>query len=256
MDRTKLESASPGAGAAPSSASSLRSAAAPSSGASPRSESKDAVPAERPDDPAELLLWALMLEFERLALERYAAVAPGLATIEKRRFVERLEGLGVDREALVASELWPPVEKLLACARKSSDEVSALLVQGLVLEHLGQAIYRIAESVDRASPATRALAAAGRVADASVAAAASVRIPERVGRDEQLYVVFADVSYEVLGTLDALGEPVDRVFGQRFGLRFADILGEFTADLIGAGTALGMQRRKVVAHLAGACMGL
>jgi uncharacterized protein YfiM (DUF2279 family) len=67
--------------------------------------------------------------------------------------------------------------------------------------------------------------------------------------------VFAEESHEVLGAMDALAEPVDEVFGQHFGLRFADVMGEFVADLIGACTALGMQRRKVVAHLAGASMG-
>jgi len=33
-------------------------------------------------------------------------------------------------------------------------------------------------------------------------------------------------------------------------------MGEFVAELITACTALGMQRRKAVAHLAGAAMGL
>jgi uncharacterized protein YfiM (DUF2279 family) len=60
----------------------------------------------------------------------------------------------------------------------------------------------------------------------------------------------------VLGALDGLADPVDRVFGERFGLRFADVMGEFTADLISTCTALGMQRRKVVAQLAGAAMGI
>jgi uncharacterized protein YfiM (DUF2279 family) len=85
---------------------------------------------------------------------------------------------------------------------------------------------------------------------------ASTEIAERVGTHEQLYAVFADVSQEVMAALDALAEPVDEVFGERFGLRFADVMGELAAGLITACTALGMQRRKVVAHLAGACMGL
>ncbi len=72
----------------------------------------------------------------------------------------------------------------------------------------------------------------------------------------RLYAVFADTSEHVLAALDALAEPVDEVFGERFGLRFADVMGEFAAGLVTACTALGMQRRKVVAHLAGACMGL
>lgn len=212
-------------------------------------------PADRPVDRVELLLWALMHKFERLALARYTTHAPGLATDSKRGFVARLDALAADEASLAASELAGPVEKLLARAR-GADEVSALIVQGLVLEHLGHAIYRIAEGADRASTASRNLAAVGRAASSSVTAAASARIAERVGTHEELFRVFAELSYDVVAALDALVEPVDHVFGERFGLRFVDVLGEFTADLIVACTALGMQRRKVVAHLTGACMGI
>jgi hypothetical protein len=206
-------------------------------------------------DRTELLLWALMRRFERLALEGYSAHSPTLATPEKRDFVARLEAVPADEEALAASELGGPVEHLLARAR-SADEVAVLIAQGLVLEQLGRAIYRVAEGTDRASSATRALAAAGGVASASVTAAASARIARHVGTAEQLYPVFADRSHDLIAALDALAEPVDRVFAGRFGLRFADVMGEFAAELITAATALGMQRRKVVAHLAGACMGI
>jgi hypothetical protein len=213
------------------------------------------IPAESLVDGAERLLWALMQKFERLALERYTVHTPALATVEKQRFVARLNALETDEAPLAASVLAAPVEELLGRAR-STDAVSALIVQGLVLEHLGQAIYRVAQDSERASPASRALAAAGHAASVSVTTEASTEIAERVGTHEQLYAVFADVSQEVMAALDALAEPVDEVFGERFGLRFADVMGEFAAGLITACTALGMQRRKVVAHLAGACMGL
>jgi hypothetical protein len=206
-------------------------------------------------DRAELLLWALMRRFERLALERYAAHSPTLATPEKRSFVARLDALPADEQALSASELGRPVEELLVHAR-SADEVATLIVQGLVLEQLGRAIYRVAEGTDRANDATRALAAQGGIASASVTAATSARVAECVGTGEKLYAVFAERSHDVIAALDALAEPVDRVFGERFGLRFADVMGEFAAELITACTALGMQRRKIVAHLAGACMGI
>jgi hypothetical protein len=131
-----------------------------------------------------------------------------------------------------------------------------LIVQGLVLEHLGQAIYRVAKDTERASMASRTLAVAARAASVSVTTQASAEIAEHVGTHERLYPVFAEVSQEVMAAFDALAESVDEVFGERFGLRFADVLGEFAAGLITACTALGLQRRKVVAHLAGACMGL
>jgi hypothetical protein len=196
-----------------------------------------------------------MHKFERLALERYAAHTPALATVEKRRFVARVDALEIDEAPLAVSVLAAPVDALLARAR-STDAVSVLIVQGLVLEHLGQAIYRVAEESERASPATRALAAAGRAASLSVTTVASAEIAARVGTHERLYAAFVETSEEVMAALDPLAEPVDEVFGEQFGLRFADVLGEFAAGLITACTELGMQRRKVVAHLAGACMGL
>lgn len=211
-----------------------------------------------PTDADELLLWALMARFERLALDRYASLSPALSTAgdgAKRAWVARLDVLPTDPAALAASPLAAPVDMLLSRAQ-SADETAVLLVQGLVLEHLGQSIYRIAEGTARASTATRALAREGLAASHQVTAAAARRTAEVVGSGEDLYRTFTDRTHDVLAALDALADPVDTVFGERFGLRFADVMGEFVADLIAAGTALGMQRRKIVAHLAGACMGL
>jgi hypothetical protein len=211
-----------------------------------------------PDDAGELLLLALMMRFERLALDRYTALVPSLAAAgagAKGAFVARLDALRTDPAALAASPLAAPVDALLARAQ-SSDETAVLLVQGLVLEHLGQAIYRIAQASDRTSAAMKALATDGLAASRAVTEAAGRRTADVVGSGEVLYRVFTDRTHEVLGALDALADPVDTVFGERFGLRFAELMGEFVADLIAAGTALGMQRRKIVAHLAGACMGL
>ena len=211
-----------------------------------------------PDDADELLLWALMVRFERLALDRYAALSPALADAgdgAKRAWVARLDALPTDGAALAASPLAPPVDALLARAQ-STDETAVLLVQGLVLEHLGQAIYRVAQATERAGEATRALAGEGLAASRAVTSAAASRTRAVVGSGEDLYRTFTERTHDVLAALDALADPVDAVFGARFGLRFADVMAEFVADLVGAGTALGMQRRKIVAHLAGACMGL
>src|SRR5262249_38808836 len=152
--------------------------------------------------------------------------------------------LAIDAAPLAASPLAEPVDALLARAR-TTDAVSVLLVQGFVLEHLGHAIYRVAEDTDRVSPTSHALAAAGRSASVSVTTAAVREIAARIGTGEPLYVVFAATSENVLAALDPLADPVDEVFGEPYGLRFADVLGEFAASLITACTALGMQRRKV-----------
>jgi len=200
------------------------------------------------------LLWALMARFERLAVERYAELAPALATPDKQRFVASLDA-HADDATLASSALAAPVDVLLARAQ-SADEASVLVVQGLVLEHLGQAIYRVATATTRVSAATRERAAAGLAASGSVTTAAAARIPQVLGSGDALYAAFVARSHDVVAALDALADPVDAVFGERFGLRFADVMGEFVADLTTACTALGMQRRKVVAHLAGACMGI
>src|SRR5438477_360345 len=83
-----------------------------------------------------------------------------------------------------------------------------------------------------ASAASRAIAASGLGASQSVIAAASARLATCVGTGDALYAVFAEVSHGPLSALDALAEPVDAVFGEHFGLRFADVMGEFVADVI------------------------
>jgi hypothetical protein len=206
-------------------------------------------------DAQEALFWTLMHRFEAHALACYRRHAPLLATVAKADVVRAAAAAAAAPERLAATDLAPRVEALFACVA-GDERTATLFVQGLVLEHLGQSIYRIGEVAERTSPATRSLATAGRAASEEVTRLALERIAADVGTGEVAYAVFADVTHDALGALDALSEPVDRVFGERFGLRFADLLGEFTADLVGACTRLEMPRRKVVAHLAGACMGL
>ena len=66
---------------------------------------------------------------------------------------------------------------------------------------------------------------------------------------------FTAASHEVLSALDELSEPVDRIFGNRIEASFAELMGEFTADLLEACVGLGMERRRVIGHLASASMG-
>lgn len=209
----------------------------------------------RVTEESEILFWTLLRRFETQTLDHYRAHAPVLATPDKERLVALLSAVGNRDEALVNSDLAQPIETLLRCAR-NADLASTLIVQGLVLERLGQAIYRLAAKTDRASEESRSLARFALAASEGVSELVSPEISRQVGTHEPLYVQFAAASHDVLGALDAVGEPVDRIFGSRFGLRFAEVVGEFAADLITTCTELGMQRRKVVAQLAGACMGL
>jgi hypothetical protein len=206
-------------------------------------------------DGQELLFWTLMRRFEAPALARYRSHAPVLATAEKTRFVEVLSAMEPRDDLLATHQLTAPTDTLLSRA-DGADEASTLIVEGLVLERLRLAIYRIAASIDRASDESRTFAAAGQRASGGVCAVAAERIAASLGTGEALFAVFAPKSHAVIGALDGLAEPVDRTFGERFGLHFAEVMGEFTAELIGACTELGMQRRKVVGHLTSVCMGL
>jgi hypothetical protein len=232
-------------------ASQVRTAGA---GLDARPGAPEAVPASV-SDAEERLFWTLMGKFEKQALEHYRAELPALATAEKERFVTAVESLVADDVLPADGDLAEPIERLLRAAR-NGDPVSTLIVQGLTLERLGQAIYRLASGSEAVSAESRRLVGWGLAASESVTSQVPAEITARVGTHETLYAVFASATHDVLGALDAVGEPVDRIFGERFHLRFADVISEFAADLIGVCVDLGMQRRKVVAQLAGAVMGL
>jgi hypothetical protein len=202
----------------------------------------------------ERLLWSLLRRFERDTYGRYEAHLPALATPAKQQLIARMDTLVGSDDPLDGSDLAEPVAAVLASAR-SDDAASTLLVQGLVLERLGEEIYRAAERSTGIGDASRALATEARKACEVVAAAALHRIPGQVGTGNGAYVAFADATHDILFALDGLSEPVDRIFGARYDIRFADLMGEFTADLLAACGALEMPRRKVIAHLAGASMG-
>jgi len=213
-------------------------------------------PVGRVTDADERVFWTLMCRFERLALDRYLTHAPALATPGKREFVATIAELDGPDADLAAHGLAGPTDALLAAAT-SPDEVTTLIVQGVILERLAQAIYGIVVTTERTvGEASRALARTGRAASESVTALVPSRLGARVADAAALWTAFAAASNDVLAALDGLADPVDGVFGVRFGLRFAEVMGEFTADMVGVCTDLGMPRRKVVAHLAGAAMGL
>ena len=77
-----------------------------------------------------------------------------------------------------------------------------------------------------------------------------------MGIGEQLFQTFATVSRPVIMHLDALGERMDSHFNERFGVTFADLMGEFVAELVPICVELGVERRKIVGHLTGVLMGI
>lgn len=203
---------------------------------------------------AESLLFAVLHRFEVETMTRYRAHVPELASPTKVDLIERLEARAQAGVALDESVLAEPIGTLLRAAQ-STDEEETLLTQGLLLELLGSAIYRAAEESDHLPVESRELAARGRCAcEASVSEAVRM-ISERIGRGEAAFEAFAAATHEVLSAVDDLAEPVDRVFAEPFGVRYAEVLGDCTADLLSTCQSLGMPRRKVAGHLASASMG-
>jgi hypothetical protein len=203
----------------------------------------------------ELLIWRILGKLEALALRKYEAAVPQLATPEKRELVNRLLERAPDDAALDASPLGQPVRELLTAA-DGRDGAHALIVQGFILERLGQVIYKILAAHHAASRATRDLATTGSAICSKVISDATQLLREQFGGGDRLHDLFFTTADGVLRRLDGLGEGVDRLFGQRFGLTFSELLGEFTADLLPACMDLGMSRRKLVCRLAGVFMGV
>ncbi len=206
-------------------------------------------------DRDELLMWRILGKLEALALRKYESVLPLLATPAKKAVVDQLLETAPDDAALAASPLGQPIQELLQAA-DGADSTATLIVQGMVLERLGQIIYKALSAQQTVSDATRALAASGWDACAAVIELATQQIKQQVGEGERLFDAFCQAADGVLKRLDGLGDGVDSLFGQRFGLTFSEVLGEFTAELLPACVALGISRRKLVCHLAGVFMGL
>ena len=204
---------------------------------------------------SELLLWAILRRFELLALMQYEKNVAILATSEKRELVDLLNSQAPADEALEETSLVNPVNDLLNSAT-NSDETHTLIIQGLLLETLGRTIYQIFEENTGLSSSTRSLCSAGLRAGKSVKAKIQKLIAEKMGLGEQLFQTFVTVSRPVITQLDALGERMDYHFSERFGVSFADLMGEFVAELVPICVELGVERRKIISHLTGVLMGI
>lgn len=203
----------------------------------------------------ENLFWEILRAFEDLALVQYQSQIPALATAAKLDLIARLAARVPGSQTLEASEVAGPVRDLLAEARQP-DAVHTLIVQGLILENLAQAIYGTVDQNPKVSEESRHLAAAAHAASMSVTEQVPTLLAGKFPDSDNLFQEFAQRSHEVLTRLDALGDGVDRLFGEPFSIHFKDIAGAFVARLIPICSGMGMTRRKVVSHLAGAFMGL
>jgi len=207
-------------------------------------------------DGDELLLWAIMRTFEVQAIAQYREHTPQLA-VPKDGVGALLIRVSGDDRLLDGSVLGASMKELVASASEARHEGEILVIQGLVLERVRQVVYSNLAGLDTLSERSRSMTAVLQAASAAtVALAPPLFASASSGRGQQPFSMFAEASDDVLHKLDSVGEGVDEVFGSRFGLRFADIIGDFVADLVPTCGKLGMDRRKVMSHLAGALMGI
>ncbi|MEL7028610.1 MAG: hypothetical protein AAGL49_05225 [Pseudomonadota bacterium] len=200
------------------------------------------------------LLWRVLLQFEALAERQYTAYAPDLAGQSKRDLIEALTTRAAPARLLETTQLRDPVSQLLARAA-GDDKVATLMTQGLVLEQLGAAIYLTARRSDLLSEQDHALAGAGYDAALEVNRRAMDAVG-RLGRDgEELVADFDRATGDVISRLADLGDAVDAEFAS-LDISFADLLGEFSAELIDQCIDLGMPRRRLVVALTNRLMGL
>lgn len=207
-------------------------------------------------DHLELLLLTILRRFEDDAAAQYDACLRDFMTEEKKAFVARLRDYTPTDRPLDESVLAKPLYELLDVT-SATEERSVLILQGLVLERVREAVYAVTADSPRISGEARALLTEGRQASRTITAMAPALVAQRIGEGDALYEHFASVSREALRLLDDLGQPVDDVFGDSKGLWFSDIIGEYASDLLPLCTdELHMSRRKVICHLTGAMMGI
>jgi hypothetical protein len=206
-------------------------------------------------DRTEALLWTILNTFESLAARQYVVSAPALATREKAEVVALL-GSRVHSDAeLSATRLAGPVGVVVACATSASER-HVLIVQGLFLELIGGAIYRTFGENAATSGLTRDLCVAGLAASTGAAQLIPDLLRTRIGSGDVLLQAIMDESAPLLRSLDALGEGIDEYFSERFAIGFADLMGDVAAELVALCPVLEIDRRKLVAYLTGALMGV
>jgi hypothetical protein len=207
-------------------------------------------------DADEVLLWTIMKMFEAQASSQYDAFSPELAG-PKRTAAPTLLGIPGDDRRLERSILGAPMTALLASAGEARHDGAVLVIQGLVLERVRKIVYATLVELDDLSGRSRSAARALGQVSAEIAGRAPSLFAAACARTGQApFALFTEASDDVLHKLDAVGEGVDELFGARFGLRFPDIIGDFVAELVPVCVRFGMDRRNVMAHLAGALMGI
>lgn len=198
---------------------------------------------------AETLLWAILRRFEAHALARYEDVAPELASEEKRALVATLNSRGAEIDSDPLDRKSSALIDMLSTGARSE----TLINQAVLLELVGKAIYASAAEA-AVTEETRALCAlGGRAADA-VIATATRELRDELATGEAFFAAFIKTSPELLKKLMPFAETLDHEIGPAFGLSFADLIGEFVSEVDNVTSALGVDRKKLIAFLTNVMM--
>ncbi len=200
------------------------------------------------------LFWNLMGRFERQALAQYRDQVKELQLSSKEACLDRLEGIVPPAAPLPPGALRDSMDELAQASAAVGGRAQVLATQGLVLEQVRRSVYAAVAKSPSASARTQELAA--DLARASAAASSKcVQLFSSEVDEADRFMCFVEASDELLRQLDRFGEEVDASFGDSFSVRFPAVVGDFVAELVPVCTSLGMDRRRVWAHLTCALMG-
>jgi hypothetical protein len=159
------------------------------------------------------------------------------------------------RADLAGTPLEIPIAALMRSVT-SGEATRVIVAQGLFLELIGEAIYRgFAENAATSGP-TRELCERGLAASGRARELIGGVLRSAIGTGEVLLQTIVDESAPLLRSLDDLGEGIDAAFFDRYGVSFADLMGDVAAELIAVCIDLDVDRRKLVAFLTCALMGM
>jgi hypothetical protein len=205
-------------------------------------------------DRSEALLWSILSRFESLAVEQYSVTEPALLTPEKTLLIDLLRTRVQSDDELNGTQLEAPIAALLRSVT-SRDRARVLIGQGLFLELIGEAIYATFGQNDATSEPTRELCGRGSAASGRARALVPELLRTQIGTGDVLLQAIMTQAAPLLRSLDDLGEGIDATFLDRFGVSFADLMGDVAAELIAICLDLDVDRRKFVAFLTSALMG-
>lgn len=194
-----------------------------------------------------------MRQLEDLAVRQYKKYIPELDPVKKQRFLRNIESKFPSQENSSSERLSSAIGQLVQTATKNS-RLDTLLLQGLSLELLGQAIYKAIINTASLSEDSRQLAeeADGASQEILDQVLSILRKDGLVG--DSLFKSFISATQDVFGQLDSMGSLIDQTFSGQSQLTFDEVLADAVTELLKHGTELGMDRKKLLRQLTSALM--